>query len=370
MLRRFGKLCICNFQTNSTTWLTQYVAKKPKLSKNQQRQVAKNRHKRLQDSSTDTKDDNSQLGEPIDGRVISRFGKQAIVETTDAERATHKCYIRRTIKSVVCGDMVVFKPSLSPEERDRGIIEAVLDRKSTLSRPDFYDGVKPVAANIDQIIVVASIVPALSAHIIDRYLVACEHAQIMPVIVINKVELLDNNTLQAVRDTLKIYENIGYRVVFASCKTQQGLDELSALLIDKVNVLVGQSGVGKSSLINQLLPDSDEVVGDVSENSGLGTHTTTAAKLIPFTLGGELIDSPGVREFGLWHLPVEEITNGFVEFRRYIGGCKFSDCTHNKDPGCLIRAAVEEGEINRERYESYLKIVDSLDQNRPAYIKE
>lgn len=351
------------------------MAKKPKLSKNQQRQVAKNRHKRLQNDANSTqngaaKNDYSLLGEAINGRVISRFGKQAIVETADEQRTLHKCYIRRTIKSVVCGDNVMFRPSLTDEERDRGVIEDVFDRKSTLSRPDFYDGVKPIAANIDQIIVVGSIVPALSTHIIDRYLVACEHAEITPVIVINKVELLDEESLDMVYDMLSVYHNIGYKVVLASCKTQQGLEELSTLLIDKINVLVGQSGVGKSSLINQLLPESDEVVGEVSGNSGLGTHTTTAAKLIPFNLGGELIDSPGVREFGLWHLPVADITNGFIEFRPYIGGCKFSDCTHNNDPGCLIREAVEKGEIDEDRYDSYLKIVDSLDQSRPAYIKE
>jgi ribosome biogenesis GTPase len=349
------------------------VSKKTKLSKNQQRQIAKNRSKRLNTNVTNDSgrpEDTSSLGELIDGRVISRFGKQAIVETTSADRDQHKCYIRRTIKSVVCGDQVVFRPSTTLEERDRGIIEVVIDRKSELSRPDYYDGLKPIAANIDQIIVVASIVPALSTHIIDRYLVACEHARISPIIVINKVELLTNEALVQVEKDLGVYTQIGYRVILASCVSQAGLDELSCVLKDKVNVLVGQSGVGKSSLINQLLPDSQETVGEVSGNSGLGQHTTTAAKLIPFSLGGELIDSPGVREFGLWHLPVQDITQGFVELREYLGGCKFSDCTHRNDPGCLIREAVEFNKINNERYQSYLKIVDSLEQNRPAYIKE
>ncbi len=348
------------------------MSKKPKLSKNQQRQIAKNRRKRLTDNPAPSalESANNQLGELTDGRVVSRFGKQAIVETLDSQRLQHKCYIRRTIKSVVCGDNVIFRPSLTEEVRDRGIIEIIQDRKSTLSRPDFYDGVKPIAANIDQIIVVGSILPVLSTHIIDRYLVACEHAKIHPVIVINKVELLSPSELEETKAVLAIYSAIGYRVILASCITQAGLSELSEVLKDKVNVLVGQSGVGKSSLINQLLPDSQEVVGEVSGNSGLGQHTTTAAKLIPFSLGGELIDSPGVREFGLWHLPVADITNGFIEFREYIGGCKFSDCTHRNDPGCIIRGAVEEGKIDDSRYQSYLKIVDSLDQNRPAYIKE
>jgi ribosome biogenesis GTPase len=340
------------------------VAKKPKLSKNQSRQVMRNRHKRIDDV---VQPQLEHLGEQISGRVVSRFGKHAIVE--DAEHINHKCHIRRTVASVVCGDHVLFRASESNDARDRGIIEVVLDRKSTLTRPDFYDGVKPIAANIDQIIVVSAITPTLSPHIIDRYLVACEHAQITPVVVINKIELLNADDLVLVKDSLAIYEKIAYKVILVSCETEQGLAELSEYLIDKVSVFVGQSGVGKSSIINQLLPEAAEPVGEISDNSGLGKHTTTASKLLHFAQGGELIDSPGVREFGLWHLSAEAITNGFIEFRDYIGGCKFSDCKHQNDPGCLITAAVDEGKIDRARYQSYLKIIDTLGQNKPAYAK-
>ena len=140
-------------------------------------------------------------------------------------------------------------------------------------------------------------------------------------------------------------------------------------LSDAISVFVGQSGVGKSSLVNQLLPEADEVVGDISDNSGLGTHTTTTAKLLHFTQGGDVIDSPGVREFSLWHLPEEQITRGFIEFRDYLGGCKFRDCKHGDDPGCLIRAAVIDGDIDEARYESYHKIIDSMDDKRPTYSK-
>ena len=342
------------------------MAKKPKLSDRQKRQVKENRDKRL--NRKRQSHDDKHLGEELKGRVVGRFGKHANVELV-ADGSIHKCHIRRTINSVVCGDNVIFRPSLSDDDRDRGVIEVVLDRITTLTRPDFYDGVKPIAANIDQIIVVNAIVPQLSAHIIDRYLVACEDVEIQPIIVINKMELLSDEDREYVAEVIDIYEEIGYRVIYTSCATQEGIAELSTLLKDKISVFVGQSGVGKSSIINQLLPDADEVVGDISENSGLGQHTTTAAKLLHFEQGGDLIDSPGVREFGLWHLPVEKVTSGFIEFRDYLGGCKFSDCKHGTDPGCLIRDAVMRGKISEDRYESYHKIIDSLEENRPSYSK-
>lgn len=342
------------------------MAKKPKLSDRQKRQVKDNRTKRLANKQAVQSDEH--LGSELKGRVIGRFGKHANVESIE-DGSVHKCHIRRTVNSVVCGDNVLFRPSQSEDSRDRGVIEVVLDRITTLTRPDFYDGVKPIAANIDQIIVVNAIVPQLSAHIIDRYLVACEDVDIPPVIVINKMELLSNEDREYVKEVVEIYEEIGYKVIYMSCVTQEGVLELSGLLKDKISVFVGQSGVGKSSIINQLLPDAEEVVGDISQNSGLGQHTTTAAKLLHFEQGGDLIDSPGVREFGLWHLPVEKVTSGFIEFRDYIGGCKFTDCKHGTDPGCLIRQAVMEGKITEDRYESYHKIVDSLEENRPAYSK-
>ena len=125
--------------------------------------------------------------------------------------------------------------------------------------------------------------------------------------------------------------------------------------------------MGKSSLINQVLPGADILTGEVSDNSGLGQHTTTAAKLLHLPAGGDLIDSPGVREFGLWHIPTERITWGFIEFRDYLGGCKFRDCKHLNDPGCILREAVEEGKINAERFASYHKILTTMDEQRPSH---
>ena len=343
------------------------VAKKPKLTDRQKRQVSVNRSKRLSSSAKPNEIEDNQFGEQQSGRVIGRFGKHADVE--DNSGVVHRCHMRRTITSVVCGDDVLFRPGKDLSLRISGIIEIVQDRKSVLTRPDFYDGVKPVAANIDQIIIVSSIIPSLSLNIIDRYLVAAEDVDITPVILLNKVELLDPQQLIEVEKQLNIYRDVGYQIVYTSCKTLTGLDELAACLKNKISVFVGQSGVGKSSIINELLPDADETIGDVSDNSGLGQHTTTTAKLLHFPAGGDLIDSPGVREFALWHLPAERLTNGFREFRDYLGGCKFRDCKHANDPGCLIKAAVDDGKISLQRYQSYHKILLNMDELRPAHTK-
>ncbi|MBU2978678.1 small ribosomal subunit biogenesis GTPase RsgA [Alteromonas sp. C1M14] len=340
------------------------MAKKPKLTHKQKRQVAANRVRRLGNKDGDNKQqiDKTQL---LPGRVVGRFGKHADVE--DESGGVYRCHIRRTIESVVCGDDVLFDKG--DEKGSNGVIEIVKDRRSVLTRPDFYDGVKPIAANIDQIIVVSAVKPDLSLNIIDRYLVACEDIGISPIIVLNKTELLSSEALETVKAALKTYESLGYPVLYTSCKTREGIENLNACLDDKVSVFVGQSGVGKSSLINQILPDAEEIVGDISDSSGLGQHTTTAAKLLHFPAGGDLIDSPGVREFSLWHMPVERITWGFIEFREYLGGCKFRDCKHLNDPGCLLRQAVEEGEINEARYASYHKILSNMDEQRPSYTK-
>lgn len=338
------------------------MAKRPKLTQKQKRQVSANRRKKLQNTQNLPSDE--QLSGVEDGIVIGRFGKHADVENAHGE--VFKCFIRRTIDSVVCGDKVQFRPGKEDKVSVSGVIETVLDRQSMLTRPDYYDGIKPVAANIDQIIVVSSVLPALSLNIIDRYLVASEDVKIPPVILLNKVELLDEKQRQEVEQQLTIYTDIGYQLVYTSCKTEQGLDELKILLKDKTSVFVGQSGVGKSSLINCLLPEAHEITGEISDSSGLGQHTTTAAKLLHFTDGGDLIDSPGVREFALWHLPTERVTSGFVEFRDYLGGCKFRDCKHLDDPGCLLREAVDKGEISQHRFASYHKILSTMEEQRPS----
>lgn len=335
---------------------------KNKLSKGQQRRVSANHDRRLKQRADKPEPDDSLFGEARDGVVISRFGMHADVE--DADGSVHRCNIRRTIRSLVTGDRVLWRPGVQGGATVKGIVEAVHERTSVLTRPDFYDGVKPIAANINQIVIVSAILPELSLNIIDRYLVASETLDVEPLLVLNKTDLLDEESQAFVDKQMAIYRKIGYRVVMVSSQRKQGLADLEAALIGRVSIFAGQSGVGKSSLLNSLLGlelSANEILtNDVSDVSGLGQHTTTAARLYHFPTGGDIIDSPGVREFGLWHLEPEQITRGFVEFRKFLGYCKFRDCKHDTDPGCAIREAVEQGEIDFIRFESYHRILDSM----------
>ncbi|WP_130832095.1 small ribosomal subunit biogenesis GTPase RsgA [[Erwinia] mediterraneensis] len=336
---------------------------KNKLSKGQQRRVSANHERRLKQRSEKPEPDDSQFGEAQEGIVISRFGMHADVE--DSAGDVHRCNIRRTIRSLVTGDRVVWRAA--NESTGKGIVEAVHERSSVLTRPDFYDGVKPIAANIDQILIVSAILPELSLNIIDRYLVASETLGIEPLLVLNKIDLLDDKARAFVDEQMDIYRRIGYHVLMVSSQAKDGLADLEAALNGHISIFAGQSGVGKSSLLNAILDleqsgEAAILTNDVSDNSGLGQHTTTASRLYHAPHGGDVIDSPGVREFGLWHLEPEQITRGFVEFREFLGSCKFRDCKHDTDPGCAIRAAVEDGLIDASRFANYHRILESMAQ--------
>lgn len=337
------------------------MAKAKKITKGQARRIRANQEKKLSQKSDKVQWQDSELGEPENGIVISRFGQHADIESKSGE--IFRCNIRRTVKSLVCGDRVLWRQGKSTEHSISGVIEAVHERESQLSRPDVYDGLKPIAANISQIIIVSSVLPAFNPDIIDRYIVACEQTQITPIILLNKVDLLDDELTRIIEEQLQIYREIGYQVLYASSATETGISQLREQLKDKISIFVGQSGVGKSTLVNSLMPELELLTKDVSENSGLGQHTTTVARLYHFNDGGDLIDSPGIREFGLWHLTAEQVANGFIEFSPFLGGCKFRDCKHKNDPGCALVMAAESGEINPERFASFQRIIDSLDSN-------
>jgi ribosome biogenesis GTPase / thiamine phosphate phosphatase len=334
---------------------------KRKLSRQQAWRIEKiqgERAKRAARRDTDAQDalSGGELGPEQDGLVVAHYGTQVAVESEPG--CSQRCHLRANLEGLVTGDRVVWC-----EGDPMGVVVAQRERHSVLSRPDPYGKLKPVAANIDQIMLVIAPFPEPHANLIDRYLVAAEIVGIEPVILLNKTDLLEHEpTLQqGINELLAIYPSLGYRIIRTSIK-DSGLAELQTALFERTSVFVGQSGVGKSSLVNVLLPDADIRVGALSEATQKGTHTTTTALLMHLNCGGTLIDSPGIREFGLWHMSREQVEHGFREFHPLLGTCKFRDCQHEHEPGCAILQGVETGEISERRLESYRRIIASLDE--------
>lgn len=296
------------------------------------------------------------LGTEQEGLVVAHYGSQLHVECLEGDNPgeVYNCGLRANLDNLVTGDRVVWC-----EGKDKtGVIVARLPRDTELIRPDFRGKLKPVAANIDQIIIVFSPFPEPSSLLLDRYLVAAELSNIKPILLLNKSDILKNG--DHVSEIMLHYQKLGYTTLSSSTIESQGLKELQSLLDNRVSIFVGQSGVGKSSLVNSLLPDADLRVGEVYAKSGLGMHTTTTSKLFHFPSGGELIDSPGIREFGLWHLDAEDLINGFNEFTPFLGQCKFRNCVHGKEPDCAVQQAVKDGRITTDRFNNYNKILKTI----------
>ncbi len=291
-------------------------------------------------------------GQP--GQVLAHHGQTSLVEAENGDVV--RCSTRRSLPRTVSGDRVLWQAS-SPRE---GVITTVLERDTVLSRPDQNNRVRPVAANIDQIVVVIASKPSFEYGMLDRYLVAAELIGAQPVIVVNKSDTLDHDSRSKLEERLQVYKRIGYALLFTSTRSTDGLRDLHQQLKTHTSVLVGQSGVGKSSLIQSLLPELDIRTGSLSQVTGLGRHTTTVAMLYHLPDGGDLIDSPGVRDFNLVKVPAAELEHGFREFRPYLGQCRFHNCRHVSEPGCAIQMAAREGQIVERRLENYCKLVRSM----------
>jgi ribosome biogenesis GTPase len=282
-----------------------------------------------------------------EGLVVVRHGANLAVE--DVDHRVHHCLARQHIGHPVCGDRVVWQPTGS----NQGVVTAIMDRRTLLSRPDYSGREKPLAANITQVIVLLAPSPDPSKYLLDQYLVAAELMGVAAMIAFNKVDLLDAERLAKFRAGFRHYEDIGYACVWISLEHGRDLEPLARKLAGETSILVGQSGVGKSSLVKSLLPNQEVQIGRLSKATGLGRHTTSAATCFRLPNGGRLIDSPGVRSFRLGAIESSELQRGFRELAPFLGQCRFGNCRHNGEPGCAVTQAQMEGRIHPERLTNF-----------------
>lgn len=353
-----------------------------KLNKQQLRRISKQ-----QQDAVHIDDDDL-----LDGVVIAHYGKQLEVQATslparlptpptvaDDEpepfwRAIElhdvwRCHTLTNLPMLTAGDKVRWT---ADPNTGLGRIETLLPRQSLITRPDRYHKLKPVVANVDILAIVFAPLPAPAASLIDRYLVVAHHCGVRPLLILNKADLLNDSDHISAKQLLDDYHQLGYdTLITQACVDDDvdlaGLDQhLKALLADKLVVFAGQSGVGKSSLINALLPNSEQSVNVISENSKLGQHTTTTSRLLPFyqddlTQGG-IVDTPGIREYGIWHLSPDDIIAGFVELAPLVEQCRFRDCKHtDNSKGCALRQAVADGKVLKRRVDNLVTLQAEAD---------
>jgi ribosome biogenesis GTPase / thiamine phosphate phosphatase len=301
------------------------------------------------------------FGDEQHGLVVTHYGQQVIVSADNGSSC--RCHFRATLEQLVVGDRVLFQaPRDGGSDLATGVVTAIVPRQTVLRRPDQYGNLKPVAANVDLMLVVFAPQPTPSSVLLDRYLVAAELSDITPLLVLNKADLIGDADRAQIAALCALYRGIGYSVLEVSATEGDGLQPLFQALAGHTSVFVGQSGVGKSSLVNALLPEAALEVSELSSRSGLGQHTTVTAKLFDLPGGGKLIDSPGVREFGLWHISEDELLHGYRDLAPLAGHCKFRNCSHRHEPGCALRLAAETGDISAERLDNFYRIADTLDE--------
>lgn len=285
---------------------------------------------------------NTQDKTRLQGTIVAAYGKRFQVELTEG-KSRISCVTRGKKTDLACGDAVMIKLT----DKHEGVIETILPRKTLLYRSNAFKS-KMLASNVSQIIIVLATQPSFYEALLNRCLVAAEAANIKALVVLNKCDLADNDDA---KQKLGLYTNLGYRVLALSAK--EDISSLRPYLQGEASILVGQSGMGKSTIINALLPNEDVRTREVSLVLDSGKHTTTAAHLYHLDEDSQLIDSPGLQEFGLHHLSTDELEHAFIEFRPFLGKCRFNNCKHLQEPDCAIKDAVSAGQITPERLAIY-----------------
>ena len=335
-----------------------------RLTDQQRRRIAiqHNRKRNSADRAIAHVDETTLSGEET-ALVIAHYGYQLDVERA-SDGTVFRCHLRTNLEPLVTGDYVIVRLPQDGNTTTSGIVVAGCERHSLLQRPDSRGLLRPIAANVDAMLITFAPKPEPSPFLIDRYLVAADLHGIEPAIVFNKSDLLNDENRVNIERMLHIYRSMGYPVFTASAATGEGVLPITDYLRDKTAVIVGQSGVGKSSLIANLLPGITIATAELSASNDKGKHTTTTAKLYHLLNGGHLIDSPGIREFDLHHIAADEVLSHFVDLREFAHSCRFRDCRHQQEPGCALLAAEAEGHVFAERLASYRNIIASFSEPR------
>jgi len=321
--------------------------RKRNLNKQQQNRISAQQQRLLT-----TTDDPTQV-ETCNGRVLSRFGKQIQVEATGIQGRgeIRLCHQRANLPDLITGDLVRWEDAGNGD----GVIVARAERRNEFRRPDAGGREKALAANLDCIVVVIAAVPQPFMNLIDRYLVALENLMLTPLLVLNKTDLLSDADRDSIDKMMSIYEALGYSVHRVCAHSGAGVARLERELEHQTSMLVGQSGVGKSSLLNRLGQAELSETGALSSSRGKGRHTTTAARLFHLRYF-DVIDSPGIREFKVGHLDSEQLVYGYRELRGLPAHCRFRSCSHRDEPGCALQAAAATSAIEPLRWQSFLHL--------------
>ncbi|MBS94158.1 MAG: ribosome small subunit-dependent GTPase A [Chromatiales bacterium] len=284
------------------------------------------------------------------GRIVASYGQRGVLEAGDGTKRRYVLKGRRL--KAVCGDVVKWTEQKDSPE---ALVTSVSERSNALERPGSSGNAELIAANLARLLVVLAPAPEPDFFIADRYLCSAELMGANGIVIWNKTDISPD-----IPDKIMEYQDLGYDMLAMSCETSEGLGKLESILGDGISMLVGQSGVGKSSLINTLVANADAAIGELSEASREGRHTTTASYMHELKAGGKLIDSPGVREFAPVIRDVQQVQAGFREIIRLADQCKFSNCQHLREPDCAVKEALRQGGISSRRYESYKRLCNSV----------